>query len=104
MYKNKTISKKRGLASIPCVFCHSVPAQVELYKDRATFFHMYGPEPHPQVPGTNFDKGSVWPHYWSVVQQAHSYDKRVDMANRISAVIHRDEVSSQHLRITGKDI
>lgn len=81
-----------------------MPTQVELYKDRATFVHMYGPEPHPQVPGTNFDKGSVWTHYWSVVHQARSYDDRVDMANRISRVIHQDQVTAvqsilgQHLR------
>ncbi|CAM9684421.1 unnamed protein product [Scytosiphon promiscuus] len=64
---------------------------VESYKDRATFVHMYGPEPHPATPGTNFDEGSVWQMYWSVYPQHRSYQDRLAMAGRISGLLHPDQ-------------
>eukprot|EP00904_Undaria_pinnatifida_P008240 jgi/Undpi1/4546/HiC_scaffold_18.g07900.m1 len=63
-------------------------ALVDEYKNRATFVHLYGPEPHPVSPATNFDKGIQWQSFWSVVRQPRSYFERRDMAARISDVIH----------------
>ncbi|CAN0498419.1 unnamed protein product, partial [Laminaria digitata] len=51
-------------------------SQVNEYKDRATFVHLYGPEPHPASPETNFDKGVMWQSFWSVIRQTKSYDDR----------------------------
>lgn len=68
--------------------------QVEEYKDRATFVHMYGPEPHPATPGTNFDTGSVWQMFWSTFPQHRSYQDRLAMADRISGLVHPDQVST----------
>lgn len=68
--------------------------KVESYKERATFVHLYGPEPHPSMPGTNFDKGITWQNYWSVFPQHQNYAERVAMAKRISDLIHPDEVIS----------
>ena len=67
--------------------------KVESYKGRATFVHLYGPEPHPKIPGTNFDKGTIWPHFWSAVAQHRDYEGRVAMANQIAHLIHADQVS-----------
>lgn len=66
--------------------------QVELHKDRATFVHLYGAEPHPTIPYTNFDSGRMIPNYWSTVSQPASYDGRLDMVARIQGVTHPDEV------------
>ena len=67
-------------------------SQVDEYKNRATFVHLYGPEPHPVSPATNFDKGIQWQSFWSVVRQPRSYFERRDMAARISDVIHPAQV------------
>ncbi|CAN0517954.1 unnamed protein product, partial [Ectocarpus sp. 8 AP-2014] len=61
---------------------------VEAYGGKATFVHLYGPEPHPAMPGTNFDIGTTWQAFWSVYPQATSYDERAAMAQRISRLIH----------------
>ncbi|CAN0150810.1 unnamed protein product [Ectocarpus fasciculatus] len=61
---------------------------VEAYEGKATFVHLYGPEPHPAMPGTNFDVGTTWQAFWSVYPQAKSYDERRSMAERISSLIH----------------
>ncbi|CAB1112602.1 unnamed protein product [Ectocarpus sp. CCAP 1310/34] len=61
---------------------------VEAYGGKATFVHLYGPEPHPAMPGTNFDIGTTWQAFWSVFQQATRYEERVAMAQRIGRRIH----------------
>ncbi|CBN79506.1 expressed unknown protein [Ectocarpus siliculosus] len=61
---------------------------VEAYGGKATFVHLYGPEPHPAMPGTNFDIGTTWQAFWSVYPQATSYDERAAMAQRINRLIH----------------
>eukprot|EP00903_Cladosiphon_okamuranus_P007159 g6951.t1 len=61
---------------------------VEAYKGQATFVHVYGPEPHPSTPGTNFDKGIMWQNYWSVLPQQKTYGERVATAERIVDMIH----------------
>eukprot|EP00903_Cladosiphon_okamuranus_P005692 g5654.t1 len=65
---------------------------VEAYKDRATFVHLYGPEPHPVAPGTNFDKGMPVNSYWSTVPQPTSYQERLAMVDRVRDLFHPDEV------------
>ncbi|CAN0223116.1 unnamed protein product, partial [Ectocarpus fasciculatus] len=66
--------------------------QVETYKDRVTFVHLYGPEPHPTAPATNFDHGVVVNSYWSTVPQAVSYEQRVGMVGRVKDLMHPDQV------------
>lgn len=66
--------------------------QVNSYQDRATFVHLYGPEPHPIMPGTNFDRGSPIPNYWSTVIQQRNYEDRVKMAARIVNDTHPSQV------------
>ncbi|CAM9661773.1 unnamed protein product, partial [Sphacelaria rigidula] len=58
------------------------------YKDRATFVHLYGPEPHPMLPDTNFDVGTVWTSSWSVVRQPLTYQDRLNMVARIQNYTH----------------
>lgn len=86
-------------AGDPCLYGRTpssalpfLPQKVEKYKDRATFVHMYGPEPHPTMPGTNFDAGTTWQSYWSVVGQHRTYEERVGMAERIGALVHPEQV------------
>lgn len=71
---------------------HASRTQVEEYKNRATFIHLYGPEPHPVMPGTNFDTGTVRPSYWSVVQQHRSYRDRLEMAASVRELVHPEQV------------
>lgn len=54
--------------------------------------HVYGPEPHPSTPGTNFDKGVTWQSYWSVLAQHKTYGERVAAAERIVDMIHPSQV------------
>ncbi|CAM9479034.1 unnamed protein product [Choristocarpus tenellus] len=65
---------------------------VELYKDRATFVHLYGAEPHPMIPDTNFDSGRLLPLYWSVIRQPLTYDGRLEMARRTLDLTHPNQV------------
>ena len=65
---------------------------METHKDRVTFVHVYGAEPHPKLPGTNFDSGGVVVNYWSTVSQPETYDQRLKMVERIRDLIHPDEV------------
>lgn len=72
-------------------------SQVDSHKDRATFVHLYGAEPHPLPPATNFDIGTQRPQYWSVVDQHRTYDERVAMAKTIRRMVHPAEVSDAPL-------
>ena len=65
---------------------------MEEYKGRATFVHLYGPEPHPVAPGTNFDHGVQVNSYWSTVRQPVTYQDRLDMVGRVRDWLHPDEV------------
>ena len=67
--------------------------QVEKYQDRATFVHLYGPEPHPQMPGTNFDTGIPWQFFWSTRPQHRNYGDRVAAAEEIVDMIHPEQVN-----------
>ena len=62
------------------------------YKDRATFVHLYGPEPHPVAPGTNFDHGVQVNSFWSTVRQPTTYEDRLDMVGRVRNLLHPDQV------------
>lgn len=62
------------------------------YKDRATFVHLYGPEPHPVAPSTNFDHGVQVNSYWSTVRQPVTYQDRLDMVGRVRDWLHPDQV------------
>eukprot|EP00752_Nemacystus_decipiens_P003695 g3405.t1 len=64
---------------------------VEAYKNKAVFVHIYGPEPHPSTPGTNFDKGIPWQSYWSVLRQPETFEERVATAEKIVDKIHTDQ-------------
>lgn len=66
--------------------------QVETYKDRFTFVHLYGPEPHPTAPDTNFDSGKVVDSYWSTVKQPKTYDERLVMVDRVKDLLHPEQV------------
>lgn len=68
--------------------------KVEAFKDRVTFVHLYGPEPHPTLPATNFDQGIPVNSYWSTVAQPTSYPERLAMLDRVVDLLHPDEVSS----------
>ncbi|CAM9513374.1 unnamed protein product [Pylaiella littoralis] len=65
---------------------------VESYKDRATFVHLYGPEPHPVSPDTNFDSGKVVDSYWSTVNQPKTYDERLAMIDKVKTWLHPEQV------------
>ncbi|CAM9791387.1 unnamed protein product, partial [Hapterophycus canaliculatus] len=65
---------------------------VEAFKDRVTFVHLYGPEPHPTLPATNFDQGVPVNNYWSTVTQPTSYSERLAMVDRILKLLHPDQV------------
>lgn len=65
---------------------------MDTYKDRVTFVHLYGPEPHPTAPATNFDHGVVVNSYWSTVTQPASYEQRLAMVDRVKDLMHPDEV------------
>lgn len=58
---------------------------------------MYGAEPHPVVPGTNFDDGTQRPQSWSSIHQQRSYQDRVNNAKRIADQVHPDQVSGHIL-------
>lgn len=66
--------------------------QVTSRTDKAIFVHMYGPEPHPTVPDTNFDSGRLLPNYWSLTRQQFTYEERVAAAMAIRPYTHPDEV------------
>ncbi len=68
---------------------------MEKYKDQATFVHLYGPEPHPAMPGTNFDKGIPWQSFWSVHPQHHDYGARVAAAEGIIGMVHPEQVTQK---------
>lgn len=70
---------------------HSRLHKVETYKDRATFAHLYGAEPHPITPGTNFDWGIPIPQYWSATGQHRNYQDRLNMAAKIVATTHPEQ-------------
>lgn len=70
---------------------------MEEYQDRATFVHLYGPEPHPVIPGTNFDKGTLRPMPWSVVNQPLSYQERLKMVAKIVDTTHPSQVRYLYL-------
>jgi len=61
---------------------------VEAYKDKVTFVHLYGPEPHPVSPDTNFDSGRQAMNYWSTVRQPRDWDSRLTMAKKITNLMH----------------
>eukprot|EP00904_Undaria_pinnatifida_P010542 jgi/Undpi1/6618/HiC_scaffold_20.g09097.m1 len=65
---------------------------VESHKDRVTFVHLYGVEPHPMLPGTNFDSGGVVVNYWSTVAQPKTYEQRLAMVERIEGLTHPEQV------------
>mmetsp|Transcript_7615 Transcript_7615/g.9906 ORF Transcript_7615/g.9906 Transcript_7615/m.9906 type:complete len:231 (+) Transcript_7615:323-1015(+) len=65
---------------------------VENYHKQVTFVHLYGPEPHPIAPDSNFDQGTYRINYWSIVRQATSYDDRLEMATKISPNIHPESL------------
>lgn len=75
--------------------------KVEAYKGQATFVHIYGPEPHPQTPATNFDKGISWQSFWSVIPQPKSYGERMSVAERIVGMIHPKQVSAGNPPLPG---
>ncbi|CAM9847656.1 unnamed protein product [Ectocarpus sp. 6 AP-2014] len=64
---------------------------VEMYKDHVTFVHLYGPEPHPTTPATNFDHGVVVNSYWSTVPQPESYEQRLAMVDRVKDLMHPEQ-------------
>lgn len=76
--------------------------QVDDYQDLATFVHLYGPEPHPALPGTNFDQGVYIPKFWSSVKQHRSYQDRVDMATDILDLIHPSQVRAMTIDSGGE--
>lgn len=63
-------------------------SMVDDYHNLVTFVHLYGPEPHPMTPFSNFDTGVPRPQYWSIVPQAQSYSERVEMAQKIKGDLH----------------
>ncbi|CAM9529184.1 unnamed protein product [Choristocarpus tenellus] len=67
-------------------------AMVESYHDRATFVHLYGAEPHPMIPDTNFDSGTLRPMYWSVMRQPLNYNKRLEMAQQALELTNPEQV------------
>lgn len=69
--------------------------QVESHGDKATFVHLYGPEPHPTAPDLNFDSGRLLPNYWSTTRQQLKYEDRVQAATAIRGTTHPDQVSTQ---------
>lgn len=73
--------------------------QVEMYKDRVTFVHLYGPEPHPTTPATNFDLGVVVNSYWSTVHQPESYEQRLAMVDRVKDQMHPEQVCILCVRV-----
>lgn len=81
--------------SMPC-FCMLCAMhcfhQVSSHGEKAIFVHMYGPEPHPTVPDTNFDSGTLLPNYWSVASQTLTYEGRVASAEAIRSITHPSEV------------
>ncbi|CAM9120761.1 unnamed protein product [Scytosiphon promiscuus] len=65
---------------------------VEDYGDKATFVHVYGPEPHPAAPDLNFDSGKLLPNFWSILRQPVTYNDRVEAAKNIHSITHPDQV------------
>jgi peroxiredoxin len=61
---------------------------VEQYKDRITFLHMYGPEPHPNLPYSNFDSGKPKINYWSTVEQPSTWEERMDLVRKVAPLTH----------------
>lgn len=70
----------------------SLSIQVESHGDKAVFVHMYGPEPHPTSPDTNFDSGMLLTQYWSTYRQPLTYDERVQAAKKIRPITHPEQV------------
>lgn len=66
--------------------------QVEDYRDDAIFVHVYGPEPHPSWPDTNFDSGNLLPNFWSIRRQTVTYGDRLEQAKKTRGITHPDQV------------
>lgn len=73
--------------------------QVRTYGDEAIFVHIYGPEPHPTLPDTNFDAGKQLPNYWSLTRQHTTYKERLAAAKAIRPFTHPDQVKKQNDRV-----
>lgn len=90
-------------ALLACVHACSLPfplphtliprPQIKSHGDRAIFVHMYGPEPHPCAPDTNFDSGKLLSNYWSVAPQTFTYKGRLQAARAIREITHPDQVT-----------
>lgn len=65
---------------------------MESNKDRAIFIHLYGAEPHPRLPDTNFDSGNGVVNFWSTRPQQLDYEARLQAAIGIRDVVHPDQV------------
>jgi hypothetical protein len=61
---------------------------IRKWSDRVFFVHLYGPEPHPMSPDTNFDSGLVKTSYWSTVRQPRTWEDRLELARSTSEKVH----------------